>query len=158
MCLSSWYPHWPWLHPVTEPGFLSSWGSSRHFSDNCLITSSFSQFPGGGLLTFAAAILPTQPQCLAGDRPGSRPWGGQCPRGRPGPWVGLEHGMGDPRLLRLWVPGAAPEPFGWRESTEVQTRPRPRAASRGIYVTASERCSCLIPVARQLRCQMLQLH
>ena len=66
--------------------------------------------------------------------------------------------MGDRRLPPLRAPGAAPEPLGWRESTDVQTLQHPRAASRGIYVTASERRLCLIPAERQLRCQMLQLH
>lgn len=65
--------------------------------------------------------------------------------------------MGDRRVPPLQTPGAAPEPLGWKESTDVQTLQHPQAASRGIYVTASERCLCLIPAERQLCCQMLQL-
>lgn len=153
-CLRSCCPRWPWPGPVTEPGFLSSWGSSQPLQIiNCLITGSFSRFPGGGLLAFAAGIPPAPPQCLAGDRPSSHPPGRTMPSGD----TMAKRGSQDGWPQAPCSPGPRSSPRIPRVEGEHRCSDPP-AASRGIDVTASEQRLCLIPAERQRCCQMLRLH
>ena len=80
-CLSSWCPHWPWPRPVTEPGFLSSWGSSQPFQ---LIASLLAVSPGFlGEVCSRFEFLPrcrntwqvTDPATTPGE--GNALWGGR---------------------------------------------------------------------------------